>query len=541
MLSPFSAECRLGRWTCDARCGLEDDGTVELHVLRTPRQKLTCPSETAASGLVILPSSSSTGSACPSARTTEGASEESGILMQADLDAGNGAAETAEAAEDPCAHGPVSTAPATQKFVELHPCEWCGACVACDCRLGIEQWLDGNANLHHDVPAPVAEASEASADAAADAAATTSRQAIEGSLLAAEAPVSTQKAVVFPSNADGTGITILEKVRQHSQDFALNAEWGKLANGSPHQAAPIIRCQGSLRNDKACGPPRSAKFTTYDRGSLDDGDSESTRSVASPDKCQGALDDEASPSSDVGAGKFDAESKPQELATHRRIAGSNAAPQSTCRSRADWWREAHIPSIRSLAGYISVGNLLDVRVERHSQSHSLTGPAAPWHPKSSAALYEQMGMRDRQKTYITAWLNMGGASLVSLAEVTNPDLLHECVTSEDFLMRRLKLVPGLMQGKFSLPSVGPDMAETVGSFFGLKNVDCFHTDDSAAGPAHVCIRVDLYSKWYVRMGMQAGCFRIGNVAELLLVDVVSNVVMAGCRLIITPDFLALMK
>jgi len=273
--------------------------------------------------------------------------------------------------------------------------------------------------------------------------------------------------------------------------------------------------------------------------------------AVSPGRCQGVLATEASPSLDVDAGKCNAEVKPQESATSRRTAGSSTAsqrtgsssptPQRTGGSKPDWWREVHLPSIRSLAAYSAVANLLDVRVECHAQSQGLTGPTSPWHPNSSTSLYEQMGMRDREKTYIAAWLNLGGLSWVSLAEVTDRDKVLDCVRSEDFLTRRLKLVPGLMQGKFSLPSPGPDMAETVGSFFGLKNVDCFQTDDSEAGPAHVCIRVDLYSKWYLRMGMQAGCFRIGNICELLLVDVVSHVVIAGFRLIVTPEFLALTK
>jgi len=437
------------------------------------------------------------------------------------------------AVEMTCAQAQVAPIQTSATSGELHPCEWCGACVACDCRLGIEQWLSGNASHQH-AYCPQSVVTEAPAKAAA----ATPRKAIESSLHLTES-VSLQKTVVLPSTPDGTGKTILEKVRQHSQDFAQSTEWAKLANGAPHQAAHAVVCNGKLGNDEACGSPESDQSTSGCRGSLDR-DSESTRSAASPGVCPRVLD-EASPSSNVGVAKSDLESKPQELTTQHKIAGSNACTQRKGGSRPDWWKEAHLPSIRALSAYSSAGNLLDVRVERHAQSQGLVGPAAPWHPRSSAKLYEQMGMCDRQKTYIAAWLNMGGASLVSMAEVTNPEKVLECVKSEDFLMRRLKLVPGLMQGKFSLPSPGPDMAETVGSFFGLQNVDCFQTDDSETGPAHVCIRVDLYSKWYLRMGMQAGCFRIGNVAELLLVDVVDHVVMAGFRLIVTPEFLALMK
>lgn len=212
------------------------------------------------------------------------------------------------------------------------------------------------------------------------------------------------------------------------------------------------------------------------------------------------------------------------------------------RQKPDWWSDANLASIRSLQAYSPISQLLDVRLVHHTPAHEYKEGGAPWHPGGSKALYEQMGMRDTQKTYIASWLNMGNSSLVSVAEVFDQKLMDSCVHEANFLSQRLKLVPGLMQAKFPLPSPGPDLAEAVGAFFGMQNVGCFPQDVAAGfGPSHVCVQVDLFSKWFVRMGMQAGCFRLGNIVELLLVDSVGHAVIASFRISVTQEFLRILN
>lgn len=213
---------------------------------------------------------------------------------------------------------------------------------------------------------------------------------------------------------------------------------------------------------------------------------------------------------------------------------------SSC--KPDWWSDADLTALPALQTYASVASLLDVRVVRHAPAGQHAAGAPPWSLGNSAELYQHMGMRNAERSYVATWLNMGSASLLSLAEVVNQELLERCTQAEDFLFRRLKLVPGLMKAKFPLPSPGPDMAETVGGFFGMQNVSCFWYGGSAGGgPRHMCVQVDLYSKWYVRMGMQSGCFRLGNVVELMLVDTPGRAVIAAFRISVTQEFLRLLN
>uniref|UniRef100_A0A7S2ACW6 Uncharacterized protein n=1 Tax=Alexandrium andersonii TaxID=327968 RepID=A0A7S2ACW6_9DINO len=96
-----------------------------------------------------------------------------------------------------------------------------------------------------------------------------------------------------------------------------------------------------------------------------------------------------------------------------------------------------------------------------------------------------------------------------------------------------------MKAKFPLPSPGPELAETVGSFFGMQNVGCnWEPAKSGEGLHYACIHVDLYSRWYVRMGMQNGCFRPGNVVELLLVDAPQKAIISAFRLSIDQEFVS---
>merc|ERR1711990_48297 len=100
---------------------------------------------------------------------------------------------------------------------------------------------------------------------------------------------------------------------------------------------------------------------------------------------------------------------------------------------------------------------------------------------------------------------------------------------DKFLSQRLKFISNPVRMRGALPSKSPKDAEAVGAFFGKRNTSSSHgmTD---MGVPYVCIQVDVFSKWYVKVAFQQVALRLGNILELLLVDGPSVSVLAGCRL-----------
>lgn len=75
-------------------------------------------------------------------------------------------------------------------------------------------------------------------------------------------------------------------------------------------------------------------------------------------------------------------------------------------------------------------------------------------------------------------------------------------------------------------------ADTVGTFFGLQNSSCEHRS-SDDGIHYVCIQVDLYSKWSLRLGMQTVGFVEGNVLDMIIVDWPGRAVLASSQITVT--------
>lgn len=199
--------------------------------------------------------------------------------------------------------------------------------------------------------------------------------------------------------------------------------------------------------------------------------------------------------------------------------------------RADWWAPAELSAARGFEELSPASRLLEVRLIRHAvaEKEALV--------LQSQDLYEKMGAIDANLRYVAVWLNMNDASLMLMSEVTNPQLFERCIAG-NFLKERLKLILNPVEVKLPFPAKGPKDADTVGVFFGdnATSSSC----RTSIGAEVICVRVDLFSKWIMRMAMQKGGFRAGNTMELVLVDWAQRAVLAGCRLIVTEEFVKMM-
>jgi len=129
------------------------------------------------------------------------------------------------------------------------------------------------------------------------------------------------------------------------------------------------------------------------------------------------------------------------------------------------------------------------------------------------------------------WSTMGNASLLLVSEVTCMRY-WEILQEEEYLVERLKLILNPVKVDVPFPLNGPDKAETVGAFFGRKNVNRA-PGRTAKGVDHICLQMDLYSKWILKFGMKAIAFSSGNVVDLLYVDWKGRAIACGVRLTMT--------
>ncbi|CAE8582355.1 unnamed protein product [Polarella glacialis] len=205
----------------------------------------------------------------------------------------------------------------------------------------------------------------------------------------------------------------------------------------------------------------------------------------------------------------------------------------------DWWEHADLEAASCCRGLPAASRLVAARVIRSDPKER--GRSAPWEPGAGAgALYEELGARGgSSQKYVAVWLNMGDASLVFLSKATNETAVSDCQRASDALARRMKLLINPVQVRLPFPTKGAQDADTVGSFFGESaGAHCARTP---SGAEVYCVRVDIYSKWLLRIAMQKVGFQLGNTVEMILVDWPGQVALAAIRLRVSPGFLSLVS
>jgi len=201
----------------------------------------------------------------------------------------------------------------------------------------------------------------------------------------------------------------------------------------------------------------------------------------------------------------------------------------------EFWGPADFHSARGLENAALVSSLLRFRVVRHGD---LAGASVlPWQRDISRELYWEMGMRDSKSRYVATWLNCHKVSLLMVSKVVDEEWLQR-LTVEDALRNRLKLVLRPVRAKIPFPVRAAPDADTIGSYFGAKS-SSLTLHHSSNGIHHLCVQVDLYSKWQLRLAMQKVGFREGNILELLVVDWPGQAVLSSCQLNVTQELLKL--
>jgi len=201
---------------------------------------------------------------------------------------------------------------------------------------------------------------------------------------------------------------------------------------------------------------------------------------------------------------------------------------------ADWYGIADTASVKGLEGS-PITRLLSADIIRHGDQSLANG--VPWLPGESQEIYTRLGVNDPEKSYVSLWLNFKDASMLTVSEVLDRQRLEFCL-AEDCLAQRLKLLICPVKCGLPFPSKGAPDAEFVRGFFG-HGASCSRTS-TVRGVDHICLQVDLFSKWIVRLALQSIGLRPGNIVDIVIVDWPGRAALTACRLNVTDTFVRLM-
>ena len=132
-------------------------------------------------------------------------------------------------------------------------------------------------------------------------------------------------------------------------------------------------------------------------------------------------------------------------------------------------------------------------------------------------------------------LKMGDKVMVSLNEVSNEEMFDSIFKQEnreELLRRKLKLILSPINSPLPIPAKKPRDAETIGSYFGMENVD-FYIDESVGSVRIVSILINIYSKWIIRKFMPWITQSKGRMCDFILLSSDDRIVFANFRLLAT--------
>lgn len=161
-------------------------------------------------------------------------------------------------------------------------------------------------------------------------------------------------------------------------------------------------------------------------------------------------------------------------------------------------------------------------------------------PSTTASLSSRRGV----KRLLVFKLKMAERVMVSLNEVVDQevfDTVFNPANRENLLQNKLKLILSPINSPLPIPAKKPRDAETIGSYFGMENVD-FYIDEEGGGTVRVVsILINIYAKWIIRKFMPLMTQSTGRICDFILLSSDDKIVFANFRLLATQVSQALMK
>lgn len=140
-------------------------------------------------------------------------------------------------------------------------------------------------------------------------------------------------------------------------------------------------------------------------------------------------------------------------------------------------------------------------------------------------------------------LKMSDKVMVSLNEVVDGaafDQIFNRDNRDELLHKKLKLILSPINSPLPIPAKKPRDAETIGSYFGMDNVD-FYIDESIGQTKVVSILINIYSKWIIRKFLPIATSAPGRICDFILLSSDDKTVYAHFRLLATEVSQALIK
>jgi hypothetical protein len=143
-------------------------------------------------------------------------------------------------------------------------------------------------------------------------------------------------------------------------------------------------------------------------------------------------------------------------------------------------------------------------------------------------------------------IKMNDQVLVSLNEVINEAefdrILINQYSRDELLKERLKLIVSPINTPLPIPVKKPNDAETIGSYFGMDNVDLYFDESLSSSKVRVVsVLINIYSKWIIRKFLPVAISSVGRICDFVLLSSDDKVVFADFRLLCTNVSKTLMK
>ncbi len=124
--------------------------------------------------------------------------------------------------------------------------------------------------------------------------------------------------------------------------------------------------------------------------------------------------------------------------------------------------------------------------------------------------------------------------MVSLNEVVNElefNAILRKYSRDELLLNKLKFIISPINAPIPIPAKRPKQAETVGSYFGMDNVDLYHYSDDKI--ESVSILVNIYSKWIIRKFLPFVTAALGRMCDFIMLSSDDKTIFADFRLLST--------